>query len=297
MNVATDLNGSRTGGVAATAHFRSPQERVLHAVTEKPTDASDGDEGENPEAEVARALVTLADTLNEHFGVDSSLSHLVEVCRQLVPGAEVSVAIGDDSGKLRVAAASCERKKVIEQYQIDHNEGPTIDTFSTGEPSVVENFDDTSDQGPFVQLAKVVGYHAIQSIPLRLRAETIGVLSLAETSPQSRAPLQFVLLQALAEGTTIGILNHRANKSANELNRQLQGALTSRVLIEQAKGAVAARLGVTVDDAFDLLRRYARGSNRKLHDVSQAVIEGTLATHELWGSRRPSTAGSRRPRV
>jgi transcriptional regulator with GAF, ATPase, and Fis domain len=296
MNVATDLNGSRTGGVTATAHFRSSQERVLHAVTEEPRDLNDGEEGEN-QAEVARALVTLADTLNEHFGVDSSLSHLVEVCRQLVPGAEVSVAIAEDSGKLRVAASSCERKEVIEQYQIDHNEGPTIDTFSTGEPSIVENFDDAGDQGPFVQLAKVVGYHAIQSIPLRLRGETIGVLSLAETSPQTRAPLQSVLLQALAESTTIGILNHRAYKSANELSHQLQGALTSRVLIEQAKGAVAARLGVTVDEAFDLLRRYARGTNRKLDDLSQSVMEGTLATHELWGGRQPSKVGSRSPRV
>jgi transcriptional regulator with GAF, ATPase, and Fis domain len=249
-----------------------------------------------PQTTLAHTLVRFSDTLDDSYDVDSTLQHLVDICAQVVPGSEVSVIIDDGDKALRVAAGSNERKIVLEQYQIDHSEGPSLDAYANQAESTVVNLDDDGQSWPtFAKLAKIVGYRAIHSVPLCLRDETIGVLSVAETSlPTVRLPLQMSLLRALATGTAVGILNRRAYASSDELRRQLQGALTTRVLIEQSKGAVAARLGLTVDEAFEMLRAYARESNQKLNDVSGAIMDGSLATHELWKTRKPAGRGRQR---
>jgi GAF domain-containing protein len=240
---------------------------------------------------LARTFVRVADTLSEQFDLDEMLHHLMDVCVQLVDGSEVSIVLEDDHAALRVVASSSERKGVIEQYQIEHGEGPTIDAYKSGELNLCDDLSNELSPWPkFAQLARAVGYTSVRSVPLRWRNETIGVVSIAETKSVPRSLVRDVLISALADSTTIGILNRRAYANVSELSQQLQGALTSRVLIEQAKGAVAARLCIAPDAAFEMLRRYARSTNRSLNDVAGAVLDGGLATHDLWNTRRASAA-------
>jgi hypothetical protein len=245
-----------------------------------------------------RAFIRASDTLTDDYDLESVIGHLIEVCLQLVRGAEVSVILADDRGKLWLTGGSTERKRLLEQYQIDHASGPSIDCYQSGDASSHEWTEDGTFSWPsLAQLTRVMGYQVTRSIPLRLRDDTIGVLSISEAVAAPRPVLQDSLLRALADSTTIGLLNRRTYSASSELSRQLQVALTTRVLIEQSKGVVAARLGLTVDAAFEMLRSYARGSNRKLNEVSRAVLDGTLATHELWpaGRRRPTNTSNPLP--
>lgn len=232
---------------------------------------------------LVHAVVSASDTLSEGHDVETIVGHLLEVAQRLVERADISVVLADESGKLALLAASTDRMRVFEEQQIERSEGPSIDSFRSGEPSDVQ----ISEEGDFpwpdiARLARVVGYRSIRAIPLRLREETIGVLSIAEEGPHSGSPLQMAFLQALVDSTTIGLINRRLYAASLALSRQLQGALSTRVLVEQSKGAIAARLGLTVDEAFRLLRSYARGTNQRMEDVSRAVLEGSLSTQEIW---------------
>jgi len=247
------------------------------------------------QSHVVAALVRASDTLREDFDAAETIGHLIEVCWQVVAGAEVSVILADTSGRLCVAGESSERKRVLEQYQIDNDAGPSIGAYRSGESSPHELVSAPDYPWPgFAALARVVGYVAVRTIPLRLRNETIGVLSIAQTTDVSRSAFQDSLLRALADGITIGFVNRRAYSASHRLSEQLQGALDTRVLIEQAKGVVAARLELSVDEAFEALRAYARSTHRKLTEVSAAILDGSLIPSELMGMRRVLLARSSR---
>ena len=109
-----------------------------------------------------------------------------------------------------------------------------------------------------------MGYAGVHAIPMRLRNQVIGTLNLFRTEPDRLDPAVVVAATALVDVATIGILQERAVRQQEVIAGQLQLALNSRVLIEQAKGILAERLRVTPDEAFVLLRRYARDHNRQL---------------------------------
>ena len=238
---------------------------------------------------IAGELIRSSDTLTGDYDVGVEMRRLVDACLRLVPDAEISVSLRRDDGLVRVIAASSGRKRVLEQYQFDRDCGPSVEAFQTGKAPGRELITDHEYPWPsFAELAQAVGYTVVRSIPLRSRDETVGVLSIAETAEATRPPLQDAFIQTLAEGATIGYLNYRRLAVSHELSRQLQTALTTRVVIEQAKGIVAARLSVNLDQAFEALRGYARSTSRKLHDVSSSVIDGVLSVDELSEFRRSS---------
>ena len=231
---------------------------------------------------LVRAFIRASDTLTDDYDLESSIANLIEVCLQLTPGAEASVVLADEHGDLSLAGSSSERKRLLEQHQIDRKSGPSIESYESGAANSYDLVRTDSFPWPeFARLARAVGFRITRSIPLRLRDDTIGVLSIADKSAGTRPAVQDALLQALADTTTIGFLNRRTYSASSRLNHQLQTALNTRVLIEQSKGVVAARLGLTVDQAFEMLRSYARSSNRKLIDVASSLLEGTLTTYEL----------------
>jgi len=116
---------------------------------------------------------------------------------------------------------------------------------------------------------------AVHALPMRLRSEVIGALNFFDTSPGALDQGKLRIGQALADVATIGLLQQRAIHRSGVLNEQLQTALNSRVLIEQAKGILAERLHLDVADAFALLRSGARNHNRRLSDLARAIVEGT----------------------
>src|SRR5216684_3157756 len=116
-----------------------------------------------------------------------------------------------------------------------------------------------------------------RALPMRLREQVIGALNLFRARPGALDPADIRVGQALADVATISLLHERSMRHSDTLNEQLQTALNSRVLIEQAKGKLAERLGLDMDQAFSLLRDRARTSNRRLSDLAQAFIDGTEA--------------------
>jgi hypothetical protein len=127
----------------------------------------------------------------------------------------------------------------------------------------------------FVPAARHAGFAAVQALPMRLRDQVIGALNLFRADAGALAPADVRVGQALADAATISLLHERSMRHSETLNEQLQTALNSRVIIEQAKGKLAERLGVDMDQAFTLLRDRARTSNRRLSDLAQAFVDGT----------------------
>jgi hypothetical protein len=145
----------------------------------------------------------------------------------------------------------------------------------SGEPVSVANLPVAGRWPRFTAAAAEVGFAAVHALPMRLRSEVIGALNFFDTSPGALDQGKLRIGQALADVATIGLLQQRALHRSGVVTEQLQSALNSRVLIEQAKGILAERLHLDVADAFALLRGGARNHNRRLSDLARAIIEGT----------------------
>jgi GAF domain-containing protein len=228
------------------------------------------------EAQLTDVFVEMADTLVADFDVIDFLHVLTDRCVHLLGVSAAGVLLTDQRGALQVVAASSERTRLLELFQLQTDEGPCVDCFRTGHPASVTDIAAAAQRWPgFVAAAAEIGFAAVHTVPMRLRHDIIGALNLFDTVSRTLDPDTLRIAQALADVATIGLLQHRATRRSEILTEQLQTALTSRILIEQAKGAIAERLRVDVATAFTLLRDAARGSNRRLSDLAQAVIDGT----------------------
>jgi transcriptional regulator with GAF, ATPase, and Fis domain len=230
------------------------------------------------EQAVSAALVELADTLVVDFDIADFLHTLAVRCVELLDVQAAGVMVSDQHGHLRVMASSSERAHLVELFEVESDEGPCVESFATGQP--VSDTDlrvvDTR-WARFSHRAGQAGFAAVHAVPMRLRDEVIGVLNLFSIQTGSLTADDAFLGRALANVTTIGLLQQRAINHRDMVAEQLQGALNSRVVIEQAKGAVSAIAGVLPDEAFELMRRHARSSNLRLVDVAQAVLASPTA--------------------
>lgn len=213
---------------------------------------------EGREEWLARTFVELVDTLVAGFDVIDLMSTLVDRCSELLESSEVGLALADPHGQLRVLASTTERMRVLELIEIQNDEGPCRDCFRSGEPLVNQRLDALDGRWPkFGREARSAGFLMVHALPLRLRSETIGAMNIFNAELVELTSQEVNLAQALADAATIGILQERAVRHGVELAGQLQRALNSRIVIEQAKGVVAERLRVGMDEAFDLMRGYA----------------------------------------
>ncbi len=234
------------------------------------------------EALLTRTFVELADSLVDNFDVVDLLSRLADRCVEIVDVTAAGLLLGSADGELRLLASSSEAVRVLELFAIQTDEGPCIDCFRTGEPIV--NFDlvDAGGRWPrFAPKAVEAGFRSVHAIPMRLRGQTIGVLNLVRGHEGALRDVDVVAAQALADVATIAILQHRVTSDAQALNEQLTQALSTRIVIEQAKGVVAERAGVDMERAFVRLRSHARNHNLRLTDVAQAVSTKSLPVASL----------------
>src|SRR6266704_4414534 len=202
--------------------------------------------------------------------------------------------LADPRGELRVVAASSEAARLLELFQLQNDQGPCLDCFRTGRPVAAADLAAAAPRWPrFAPAARRAGFAAVQALPMRLREQVIGALNLFRADPGAFAPASVRVGQALADVATIGLLHERGMRHSDILNEQLQTALNSRVLIEQAKGKLAERLGVDMDQAFALLRDRARAGNRRLSDLARAFIDGTepLTAPDAGPGRSPRSSG------
>jgi GAF domain-containing protein len=234
------------------------------------------------EAMLAQTLVELADTLVADFDVIELLTHLTDGCVDVLDVAAAGLMLAAPDGDLRVMASSSEAMRLLELFELQAREGPCLDCYRTGEPILNQDLAPARDRWPsFAPVAVAAGFHSVNAIPMRLRGTVIGALNLFHVHPGSMRSADVAAAQAMADVATIAILQHRATHEAQMLNDQLNHALNSRVIIEQAKGMLAERAAVDVNQAFGMLRTYARSRNLRLVDVARDIIQGTLPASRL----------------
>jgi transcriptional regulator with GAF, ATPase, and Fis domain len=235
---------------------------------------------------LSETFVELTDTMVADFDVIDFLHVLTDRSVQLLDASAAGLLLADPRGDLRVVAASSEAARLLELFQIQNDQGPCLDCFRAGQPVTEADLAAAERRWPrFAPAAQQAGFAAVQALPMRLREQVIGALNLFRATPGSFDPADIRVGQAMADVATISLLHERNVRRSDTLNEQLQTALNSRVVIEQAKGKLAERLGLDMDQAFGLLREYARARNLRLSDLAQAVIDGTQAVTGLTASR------------
>jgi GAF domain-containing protein len=233
-----------------------------------------------PERErpLIEAFVRLADTLVDDYDVIELFERLCSDCVALLRADAAGLVLTDQRGALQAVSASTEVAALLERFQIDTDQGPCLESFRSS--ALVRAPDLAGDPRwpAFGGRAVASGFRAVHALPMRWRGSTIGALNLFHHAPTAMPAGDLAVGQALADVATIGILSDRASRERDLLTEQLQAALTSRVVIEQAKGVLAERGGIGMDEAFGRLRTYARSTSTRLSDVARSVVEGTLDT-------------------
>jgi transcriptional regulator with GAF, ATPase, and Fis domain len=236
--------------------------------------------------DVGPVFVELADTLVTDFDVVEFLHTLARRCVELLEVNAAGLILADQRGKLRVAASSSEAVRLLELFELQNDEGPCLDCYRTGNAIINTDAASAASRWPrFTAESQAAGFHSVHALPLRLRLDVIGALNLFRSAPGLLGTEEIELGQALADIATIGLLQARAIREREILAEQLQAALNSRIVIEQAKGVLAAAGNLAMDEAFELMRGHARRSGRRLHEVARGVIEG--ATNIAWDGDRP----------
>jgi transcriptional regulator with GAF, ATPase, and Fis domain len=259
------MTHDRTGSSPADGHSPGDQEDAM-----------------TRERRLAEVFVEPADTLVEEFDVVEFLQSLTERAVELVDTDAAGLLLDDQRGVLKLVAYSDESTRLLELLELQADEGPCLECFATG--SMLANVDlaEARERWPvFAEAALGLGYGIVHAVPMRLRRQVIGALDLFAVD---RAPLSddhLAVVQALADIATIGLLHERAVRDHVVLVEQLQTALHSRILIEQAKGVLAARAGVDVRTAFTLMRSHSRRRGAPLTSVAEAVVAGALGPAEL----------------
>jgi len=224
---------------------------------------------------LAQAFVDLAETLVDDFDVHDLLHVMARNCTDLFSVSAAGLLLADD-GTLRVAVSSSESARILDLFQLQNDEGPCLEAYRTGRPVAAGDMPRMQDQWPrFAAAAAAEGFVSVLALPMRMRGEVIGTLNLfGNESSAGMTHEDLQVAQAMADVGTITILQDRLARNHEILAEQLQHALNSRVVIEQAKGILSAHFGVGMDDAFQILRAHARDSRRQLAVVAQEVAQG-----------------------
>lgn len=230
------------------------------------------------EEQLAAAFVDLANIHVQDLDVLDSLHTLAAHCVELLDVTAAGVMLAAPGGHPRHAAASDEGTRKLELASIEWDEGSCWDCYHSKQqlPQVPLHSSATRKRWPrFAPRAVELGFTSVATCPLRLHDQVIGALNLFSdlAGPLNASHLR--LAQALADTATVGVLYQRAMSEQRTVNAQLQTALDSRIIIEQAKGHLAHRLGIDVDEAFTILRRYARNHRMRLTELAGQVLQGT----------------------
>jgi len=212
------------------------------------------------------------------FDIIDFLHLLTDRSISLLAASAAGVVLADPRGELRVAAASSEEAGLLELFQLQNDQGPCLECFRTGRAVTATDMAGPDGRWPrFAEAAARAGFATVEALPMRLRDQVIGALNLFRAEPGPLDPADLRIGQALADVATIGLLHERNVRHRETVAEQLQAALNSRVVIEQAKGKLAERLSVDMDRAFTMLRDYARNTNQRLTDVARDFVDGATA--------------------
>ncbi|MDJ0350255.1 GAF and ANTAR domain-containing protein [Cryobacterium sp. PH29-G1] len=228
--------------------------------------------------ELADVFVLLADSLRATHDVVDTMDILVQASTRFTSATDAGILLADPAGVLHVVASSNERTSEVEEAQLGYGQGPCLECFTTGLPVEVPDLATEATRWPqFVRLAEARGFQAAHASPLRLRDQVFGAMNLFNEQPGPLGDRDLALAAALTQVATISLVQQQTIHHQATVNDQLQRALDSRVLIEQAKGALAQRHGISVDAAFALLRSHARKNSSRLRDTAEAIVNRRLS--------------------
>lgn len=234
-------------------------------------------DGSERQQVLAEVFVVLADSLREGYEIVDTMDVLVRASTSFTAGSEAGIVLADGAGVLHVVASTSERATDVEEKQLGTSEGPCFESFSNGTTVEVEDIAASAERWPgFAAVALSRGFKSAHAVPLTLRQQTLGSLNILSEQNGPFDDRDAALVQALSIAATISIVQFQTIQHQNVLTAQLQHALDSRVLIEQAKGVISQRRGISMNDAFALLRSYARGRNQNLRDVSDQIVNRQL---------------------
>jgi GAF domain-containing protein len=229
------------------------------------------------EQRIVATFVELADTIVDDFDVVEFLHGVTEHCVELLDCAEAGLLLADAVGELQVMASSSERAEALELLQSQNDEGPCFECYHRGGPVFSENLKADAGRWPtFAPVALEKGFRSVQAIPMRVRGRTVGALNLFRAEEGRIDERDLPVGQGMADIAAIALLQERTLRESRDVVQQLQHALDSRVVIEQAKGALAQQAQIGVDAAFARLRAHARKHNRRLSEVAHDLVDGHL---------------------
>jgi transcriptional regulator with GAF, ATPase, and Fis domain len=231
---------------------------------------------------VSRAFVQLANGMVDGLDVVDLLGTLTVECARLLDIASAGLLLADRHGVLHVVAASSEATRSLELFQLQREQGPCLDCFHSGIPVSVPDLAADAERWPaFVGAARDAGFASLHALPMRLRDNVLGALGLFGTTAGALVDADLDLAQALAHVASVALVTDRATADHAVVAGQLQSALTSRVLVEQAKGLLAQLGGLEMEQAFEVLRRFSRDHNERLTDVAARVVSRNLPTQQV----------------
>ncbi|GAA4671794.1 GAF and ANTAR domain-containing protein [Nocardioides nanhaiensis] len=239
------------------------------------------------EREVIRAFVDLSHELTDDYDAVEMLTALTGHCADLLDVAAAGLLLADATGTLHLAAASSEGTGHLETFQLQRNQGPCLDCYRDNAAVTVPDLAAQTDRWPiFNRAALTAGFRSVHALPMRLGGRSIGTLGLFGASTGLLGPDDLELAQALAHVASVAILNARSAGDRAAVATQLQSALTSRIVLEQAKGVLAHTGDLEMGHSFEALRRYARDHGLKLSEVAEALVERRLPGELVLGHAR-----------
>ena len=234
------------------------------------------------ERAVSTAFVALSSSLVDGGDIVDLLTELTSDCARLLDIASAGLLLADRRGALHVVAASSERTRNLELFQLQRDEGPCRDAFHEGVAvSVADLSQETARWPQFAEAADAAGFAAVHALPMRLHDTVLGALGLFSTSVGTPSEDDLSLAQAMAHVASVALVTDRVASDSSMVKEQLQSALSSRVLVEQAKGLLAQLGQVEMHEAFAILRRYARDKNLRLSDVARQLVARELGGRAL----------------
>jgi GAF domain-containing protein len=238
-------------------------------------------DGTSREARISAAFVSVADTLTTEYDMVDLLHTLVSECAGILGMEAGGLMLVDGNGDLQLMTSTSEAADLVEVMQLAAAAGPCIDCFRTGVAVSVREISESQQWPKFRTAAMEQGFHSVLATPMKLRGKILGTMNLFGITAGEVTARDAAVAQALADVATIGILQERVIQEGHLIEGQLHRALDSRILIEQAKGVIANELSLSMDDAFNLLRKYARDRNLTISSVSEQVSNRAISVRQV----------------
>jgi hypothetical protein len=235
-------------------------------------DRAEGDAMIDPDR-LARVFVEVADSLVSDFDPVEFLHTVAVRAAEVSGGSEAGLVLADGQGRLQHVGSSHPEVGLLELTQVRGEPGPSRECYLSGASVVAADLGRAAGRWPsFAPQAVAAGFGSVHAFPMRLRERVIGALDLFGPAAGDLRAESVEVVQALADVATIALIQEDAISRADALAEQLQAALDNRVAIEQAKGAVAATLGVEVGQAFEVMRRRARSARVPIVDYARELL-------------------------